>query len=135
MANEIITKDITLGYAATAEGEYKILENLAEIPEIGDTPQEKIEVTNLSDGTKRYIAGLKDSAGEFAFKFWYSKDQFEELIALTGTKYWKVSMPDGINATFSGTPSVRFDAASPNNAISYTLTVIVESEVKFNSAA
>lgn len=40
-------------------------------------------------------------------------------------------MPDGIKATFTGTPSVRFDAATPNSALTYTLTVLVESEIVF----
>ncbi len=126
----ILTKGITLGYKADG-AEYTILTNLQEIPEIGNGAPEKIEVTTLADNVKTYIAGLGDSGQELGFKFLYEKEQFETLLAMTETCDWKVSMPDGIAATFKGTPSVKFDGASPNNAITYTLTVLVESEIAF----
>lgn len=126
----ILTKGITLGYKADGS-EYTILTNLQEIPEIGNGAPEKIEVTTLADNVKTYIAGLGDSGQELGFKFLYEKEQFETLLAMTTSCDWKVSMPDGIAATFKGTPSVKFDGASPNNAITYTLTVLVESEIAF----
>lgn len=131
----ILTKGITLGYAATSSSEYKVLTNLQEIPEIGNGAPEKIETTTLTDNVKTYIAGLGDSGQDLAFKFLYEKTQFEELIAVTTSQSWKVTMPDGVNATFTGTPSVKFDSASPNNALTYTLTIIVESEIVFGAAA
>lgn len=127
----ILTKGITLGYAAKGTSEYKVLTNLQEIPEIGNGTPEKIEVTTLTDNVKTYIAGLGDSGQDLAFKFLYEKEQMQELIALTETQSWQVSMPDGVTATFDGTPSVKFDSASPNAALTYTLTVIVESEIAF----
>lgn len=127
----ILTKGITLGYKAGDTSSYSILTNLQEIPEIGNGAPEKIEVTTLADNVKTYIAGLGDSGQELAFKFLYEKTQFETLIALTGSCGWQVAMPDGITATFNGTPSVKFDGASPNNAVTYTLTVMVESEIAF----
>jgi hypothetical protein len=128
----ILTKGITLGYR-TGDNQvaYSILTNLQEIPEIGNGAPEKIETTTLADNVKTYIAGLGDSGQELAFKFLYEKTQFETLIGLTSSCGWQVSMPDGVTATFNGTPSVKFDAASPNNALTYTLTVIVESEIEF----
>lgn len=127
----ILTKGITLGYADAQAGEYTILTNLQEIPEIGNGAPEKIEVTTLTDEAKTYIAGLGDSGQDLAFKFLYEKTQFETLMGMEDSCYWQVSMPDGIKATFKGTPSVRFDGASPNNALTYTLTVIVESTIAF----
>lgn len=127
----ILTKGITLGYAAKGTSEFKTLTNLQEIPEIGNGAPEKVEVTVLTDSSKKYIAGLGDSGQDLAFKFLYEKAQFEELIEIDATQTWKVSMPDGVTATFDGVPSVKFDSASPNNAVTYTLTVIVESEIVF----
>ena len=127
----ILTKGITLGYAAKGTSEYTILTNLQEVPEIGNSAPEKVEVTVLTDNVKKYIAGLGDSGQDLAFKFLYEKEQMQELIALTETQSWQVSMPDGVKATFDGVPSVKFDSASPNNALTYTLTVIVESEIVF----
>lgn len=127
----LLTKGIKLSYAAQGETSFTELTNLQEIPEIGNGAPEKIEVTTLADNSKKYIAGLGDSGQELAFKFLYDKTQFQTLIALDETQSWKVEMPDGIAATFDGVPSVKFDGASANNAITYTLTVIVESEIAF----
>lgn len=127
----ILTKGITLGYAAKGTSVFTTLTNLQEIPEIGNGTPEKIEVTVLTDNVKKYIAGLGDSGQDLAFKFLYEKEQFETLMAISATQTWKVSMPDGITATFDGVPAVKFDSAAPNNALTYTLTVIVESEIVF----
>ena len=127
----VLTKGITLSYKAGDATDYTVLTNLQEIPEIGNGAPEKIEVTVLTDEAKKYIAGLGDSGQDLAFKFLYEKAQFETLMALDASCEWKVAMPDGIAATFTGMPSVRFDSASPNNALTYTLTVIVESTIAF----
>lgn len=126
----ILTKGITLSYGASAES-LTALTNLMEIPEIGNGAKEKIETTTLADNVKTYTAGLGDSGQDLAFKFLYEKEQFETLMAIDAQQHWAVAMPDGIKAEFVGTPSVRFDAASPNNALTYTLTVLVESEITF----
>lgn len=127
----ILTKNIKLSYGAKGTSQFKELLNLQEIPEIGNGAPEKIEVTVLTDNVKRYIAGLGDSGQDLSFKFLYVKEQFQELLALDETQTWQVSMPDGVTATFDAVPSVKFDSASPNNAITYTLTLIVESEIVF----
>ena len=127
----ILTKNIKLSYGAKGTSQFKDLTNLQEIPEIGNGAPEKIEVTVLTDNVKRYIAGLGDSGQDLSFKFLYVKEQFQELLALDTAQTWQVSMPDGVTATFDAVPSVKFDSASPNNAITYTLTLIVESEIVF----
>lgn len=127
----LLTKGIKLSYAAKGTSEFTELTNLQEIPEIGNGAPEKIEVTVLTDEAKKYIAGLGDSGQDLAFKFLYEKEQFQDLLALATTQTWKVEMPDGVNATFDAVPSVKFDSASPNNAITYTLTLIVESVITF----
>lgn len=128
----ILTKGISLSYkTASGAGEYTKLTNLQEIPEIGNGEKEKVEVTVLDDNVKKYIAGLGDSGQTLAFKFLYEKEQFTALMALEGSMEWKVTMPDDVAATFTGTPSVKFDSASTNNAVTYTLSVLVESEIEF----
>ena len=129
----ILTKGITLSYS-TEGTTYTQLTNLMEIPEIGNGAPEKIETTTLADNVKTYTAGLGDSGQDLGFKFLYEKTQFETLLAMTESCKWQVAMPDGVKATFDGMPSVRFDAASPNNALTYTLTIIVESEILFGAA-
>ena len=130
----ILTKGIKLSYKANGET-FTELTNLMEIPEIGNGEKEMIDVTVLTDDVKKSIAGLGDSAQTLAFKFLYVKEQFNTLAALDSSIDWKVEMPDGVNATFTGTPAVKFDSAAPNAALTYTLSIGVESKITFNSAA
>ena len=130
----ILTKGITLSYSTTGT-DYTVLTNLQEIPEIGNGEKEMIDVTVLTDDVKKSIAGLGDSAQTLAFKFLYVKEQFETLMAMTKSMKWKVTMPDGVAATFDGTPAVKFDSAAPNAALTYTLSIGVESKIEFTTAA
>lgn len=130
----ILTKGITLSYKATSGGgEYTVLTNLMEIPEIGNGEKEMIDVTVLTDEVKKSIAGLGDSAQTLGFKFLYEQEQFQTLAAMNTSMEWKVSMPGeaAIAATFTATPAVRFDSAAPNAALTYTLNLSVESAITF----
>ena len=131
----ILTKGIKLSYKASSGETYTELTNLMEIPEIGNGEKEMIDVTVLNDDVKKSIAGLGDSAQTLAFKFLYVKEQFNTLAAMDSSTDWKVEMPDGVNATFTGTPAVKFDSAAPNAALTYTLSIGVESKITFNAAA
>lgn len=130
----ILTKGITLGYS-TDGSSFTVLTNLMEIPEIGNGEKEMIDVTVLTDDVKKSIAGLGDSSQTLSFKFLYEKTQFETLMAFANSMKWKVTMPDGVTATFDGTPAVRFDSAAPNAALTYTLAIGVESKIEFGTAA
>lgn len=130
----ILTKGIKLSYKTT-DGTHTELTNLQEIPEIGNGEKEMIDVTVLADEVKKSIAGLGDSAQTLAFKFLYVKEQFSTLAGITTSCDWKVEMPDGVYATFTGTPSVKFDSAAPNAAITYTLSIGVESAIEFASVS
>ena len=130
----VISKGITLSYSTTGT-DYTVLTNLMEIPEIGNGEKEMVDVTVLTDDVKKSIAGLGDSSQTLSFKFLYEKTQFETLMAFANSMKWKVTMPDGVTATFDGTPAVRFDSAAPNAALTYTLAIGVESKIEFGAAA
>lgn len=130
----ILTKGITLSYSTTGS-EFTVLTNLMEIPEIGNGEKEMIDVTVLTDDVKKSIAGLGDSSQTLSFKFLYEKEQFQTLMAMEESCKWRVSMPDGVTATFDGTPATRFDSAAPNAALTYTLAIGVESKIEFGTAA
>ena len=132
----ILTKNMALAYKADGAADFTNLSNLMEIPEIGNTAPEKIDVTVLTDSVKRSISGLGDSAQDLAFKFLYEEAQFTSLCALADSEKpsceWQVSIPGGNKkATFTGTPSVRLGAAAPNGALTYILNVSVESKIVF----
>lgn len=126
----ILSKGIKLSYKAS-EGAFVELTNLQEIPELGNNAREKVEVTTLADSNKMYIAGLGDSGQDLTFKFLHEKEQFTTLAALTEKCDWKVELPDGVVATFSGTPSVKMAGASTNAALTYSLNITVESNIEF----
>ena len=56
---ELLSKGTKLQYADTKAGTYKTLYGLQSTPDMGGDP-EKVDVTNLADGAKRYIPGVKD---------------------------------------------------------------------------
>ena len=127
----ILSKGITLSYKAGEASEFVALTNLQEIPEIGNNTREKVEVTTLADDNKMYIAGLGDSGQDLTFKFLHEKEQFATLAAIADKCEWKVTLPDTVTATFSGTPSVKLNSASANAALTYNLNITVESAIAF----
>lgn len=130
----ILSKGIKLSYK-TSGNEYTDCNDLLEIPALGAAP-EKIDVTCLSDGNKKYINGLKDF-GDLSFKFNYDQTQFTTLNALTGSVSWKVSLPDGENgatgttATFSGEPAVALEGVGVGAQLTYTLSIALDSDIVF----
>lgn len=133
----ILTKGITLSYKAAEAADYTVLTNLQEIPSIGNaSPRSRVDVTTLDDDKMQSIAGLQEEAeSDLAFKFLYEKTQFETLMAINEKTDWRVSMPNGVYADFSGIPAVAFDGAGVNAAVTYTLNISVEGEFEFGSAA
>lgn len=127
MANEIKSQGITLSYKTDA-AEFVVLNDLLEIPELGGEV-ESIEVTNLSDTGHRYIDGLKNYGDSLAFKFNYTKAQFNTLIGLDGVIEWKVTLPDDTACTFSGSCSVKLEGVGINAAMTYTLNIKPNSEM------
>lgn len=124
----VISKGITLSYNVGNSGEFVELTNLQEIPELGGT-SEAIEITTLADAAHMYTDGILNYGDSLAFKFLYDKDQFETLVALTGSNGWKVTLPDGLACTFSGTSSAKLDGVGVNAALTYTLAVKPDSEM------
>jgi hypothetical protein len=124
----VISKGITLSYKTGATGDYKLLKNLQEIPELGgDT--EAIEITVLSDAAHMYTDGIKSYGDSLSFVFLYDTEQFEELNNLEGSSEWQVELPDGTTCSFSGTSSVKLAGAGVNVALTYTLAVKPNSEM------
>lgn len=127
-----LSKGIELSYSTDSGTGYSKLTNLQEIPEIGNNAKEKVDTTVLSDEAKKSIDGLGDTAQDLAFKFLYDQTQFTTLAALSETIDWKVKLPnDEVTATFTGTPSVKLDSVGVGAALTYTLTVSVNSAITF----
>lgn len=127
-----LSRGIKLSYKSNSGSTFTELTNLQEIPELGNNAKEKVDVTVLSDSAKKSIDGLSDTAQDLSFKFLYDKEQFTTLAALTTSTDWQVELPsEGNTATFSGTPSVKLDSAGVGAALTYTLTISVNTEITF----
>lgn len=127
-----LSRGIKLSYKSSDGSTFTELTNLQEIPELGNNAKEKVDVTVLSDSAKKSIDGLSDTAQDLSFKFLYDKEQFTTLAALTTSTDWQVELPsEGNTATFSGTPSVKLDSAGVGAALTYTLTISVNTVITF----
>ena len=106
------------------------------IPAIGSDP-EKVEVTHLQSEKKAYIPGLQDSENlEFAIV--YQGKNFNDIHALVAenkAQKWTITYPDGLKATFTGTPSYKFDGAEVNSAIGFSLVIVVSEGPTFTPKA
>lgn len=129
--NGLLSKGITLGYSDSASGSYTTLTNLMSIPDIGASDSDTVEVTVLTDSAHTYIKGLADQGDSIQFVFLYEKTQFLSLSALDGKKFWKVTFPDSLTATFEGQCSVGLVGVGTNEALTYNLNIIPETVVEF----
>lgn len=131
-ATGILSKGATLSY--------KLLEDYVEIPDLQEIPAlggsvEKVEVTTLADGAKRYINGIKDY-GDLAFKFLYDNSTADSSYrVLKGLETdgkiqdFQVEFPDGTTFTFNAFVSVEVDSAAVNGALTFTCNLSVNSEI------
>ena len=132
---ELLSKGTKLQYADTKTGTFKTLYGLQSTPDMGGDP-EKVDVTNLADGSKRYIPGVKDY-GDLDFTFFYNDDDdnpavseadvaaaYSTLRALqtsNATVWFKLLYPDGTGFLWSSKVSVKRSAAEVNAALKFTL--------------
>lgn len=116
-------------------GTYIEIPDLQEIPELGGDP-ESIDVTTLKDKVKRSIPGVKD-LGDLSFTFLYSKENFLELDKKLDSKtkyYWKVEFSDGLVMSFEAIPNLKLAGGGVNTALTYSINMSLQSEIKPSSA-
>lgn len=129
----ILTKGIKLSYKKQGST-YEEISNLQECPDLGGTA-EKVDVTVLADGNKKYINGVKDF-GDLAFKFLYDNSGATSnyrvvrgLEEAGNVVDWKVTFPDNTEFAFSGEVTTSIDGASVNNAITFTANITLNSDI------
>lgn len=119
----------------------KEIEYLMEVPEFGKTP-EKVDVTTLSDPIKKYLPGTKD-VGDLIFKFLYSEneegelnyDVFKELADDDSVGTFQLVYPDGTTHEFDAIPSVKMDAGTVNGALTFSVTMILQSDITVSDSS
>lgn len=129
----ILTRGITLSYKSVGDT-YVEITDLQECPELGGTA-EKVDVTTLADGNKRYINGVKDF-GDMAFKFLYDNSgETSNYRILRGLEDagsmvdWKITFPDTTSFAFSGEVTTSIDSAAVNAALTFTATITLNSNI------
>jgi len=114
--------------------EYKLLDYLMEVPEIGGDP-EKIEVTTLSDKNKKYIPGISD-LGDLDFIFLFdnatAESNYRILKGLQDANKkctYKIEYPDGSGHTFEAFVSVKVGGGGVNVAKTFTASMFLQSDI------
>lgn len=114
---------------------WKEVAGIQTVPDIGGAP-DSIDVTSLNDTKRKSIPGLA-AAASLAFNVIYKGANFSSLIAEDGDDvqyHWRVTYPDGMQATFTGSFSLTVQNAAVNGAITFTITVIVSDGPTFVAA-
>ena len=111
-------------------------ENLIDLlstPDLGVGDPEKVEVTNLQDGTRRYVNGLKDVGDSLEFEFNYTTDCYAKLKEIEESKeiyIYKVVLPDELCFEFEAALSVKIAGAAVGEQIKMTINLTPYSEIK-----
>ena len=120
---------------------YSKLVDIKDVPELEGAP-EAIDITTLSDASRRSIPGIKGDNSAKAFTCNYDSDTFDDIqelegaeqylaIWLGGTESGGVVTPTGDDGKFSfkGYVSVRLASGSVNGARDMIVSVITSSVV------
>lgn len=125
---------------AAAQSEFVELEYLMEVPEFGGAP-EKIDVTVLSDSVKKYAPGIKD-LGDLVFKFLYDNSSatsnyrvLKGLEDAGAAVTFKIQYPDETAHQFDAVPSVKMDAGTINGALTFSATMVLQSDITVTNPA
>lgn len=137
----MLANGATLGYRKKgAEGDYKILTGLKEIPELGEDP-EKVENTSLADKTKQYEFGIGD-AGDLTYKFKYENSSEESpyrvMRMAAATKEvlsFCETLPDGTKYEYDAQVSVKRTGGGVNAVMEWNLNMALQSEIEVTDPA
>ena len=128
-------------YKTTGEqADFVELEYLMEVPEFGGAP-EKVDVTVLSDAVKKYVPGIVD-LGDLVFKFLYDNSTAtSNYRVLKGMQdagaaaSFKIEYPDGTAHQFDAVPAVKMDAGAVNGALTFSATMVLQSDITVTNPA
>lgn len=128
-----------LGYSATESGTVTNLPGLKSLPELGAEPT-MVDNTCLTDTMIVNEMGIGDPGTlEYVFKFVNSSttDSYRVLKALSSdtTYYWTQEMADGTKFKFGAQPSVRVGGGGVNEAIEFTLSLAIQTDITVTNPA
>lgn len=125
-----------LEYKEGAEGSYKNLPGLKEIPDMG-VEAEKVDNTTLTDPHKKYEQGIGDLP-EMTYKFKYDNKSAESpyRVLRDAQKEGKVltfqeTLKDGTKTEYDAQVSVKRTGAGVNGVIEFEVTMMVQSDLRY----
>lgn len=94
MANESTTyQSYLMKGTGTGTLTWAKLVDIKDYPDLGGQP-ERVEITTLSDGSRRYLKGIQDTE-DLVFTANYVKADYNTIKGLTGTQHFAVWFDDG----------------------------------------
>lgn len=114
--------------------------NLQEVPELGGTV-DKVEVTTLADGSKKYITGIKDY-GDLEFTFLYDNSTVDSNYrVLKGiedselVEEFTISLPDDTIFTFSASVMTTINSAKVGDALTFGAAFMLTTDIAVTDPA
>lgn len=110
------------------------IDNLQEVPDLGGSA-DKVEVTTLADGSKKYIAGIKDY-GDLEFLFLYDNSlatsNYRVLKALEVAETieeYTITFPDETIFTFSASVMTTIAGAKVGDALTFSASFTLNTDI------
>lgn len=131
----LVSTGTILEFAEPGTEEFKVVADVKTIPALGGAPQE-VDVTTLTDTRVKNLEGIQ-AATSAAFSIQYKGPSWNAIHAKSGDRKqynWRVTYPDGMQATMTGSFSIQFGEAQVNGALTYTLTISVSDGPNFNDS-
>lgn len=126
----------------TSGGSYEQVIDITSFPDL-IPPNDRIDVTTLSDYMRKYIKGIGDTT-EQTYGANYTPDNYEAVNELAGTQYdyalWfgatgnpGEETPDGHNGKFewTGDISVGINGGGVNEAVGMTVTCVPSTVIRY----
>ena len=134
----ILSKGIVLNHMVATVA--TPIANVQEVPDLGGSV-DKVEVTTLADGSKKYIAGIKEY-GDLEFTLLYDNTDassnyrvlkgFEDLeVADT----FQVVLPDETTFDFTASVSTTIAGAKVGDALTFTASFTLNSDIVVTNPA
>ncbi|VDG18246.1 phage tail protein [Lactobacillus brevis] [Lactiplantibacillus mudanjiangensis] len=115
-----------LEYAEPGGTDFKKVADVKTIPALGGAPQQ-IDVTTLDDNRVKQIEGIA-AATTAAFSVQYKGPSWNAVHDKSGDRKqynWRVTYPDGMPVTFTGSFTIQFGEAAVNGTLTYTITIVI----------
>lgn len=130
----MLSKDTILTFKRSTDSTPIVATGLIDVPSLAGEVN-MIDITTLSDGSIKYMPGLKDP-GDLPMVFLYdnsSEDAPYRVFRKAGDAQeiieFVLTLPDETSFTYSGIPAVTIDDITANDRITFTCKVALRSDI------